>query len=227
MKLNQKKLFVLPALTGLMALTSSLSAQNIIDTTYGVGAGSFELGNYSANTPSNLGGFDPFMRLGGGSTTITGWTVAPGGTDWLSGAGWPTHIGSRSIDLPGAGGTGGLSTSIPTLVGSVYTVSFKSSEIISPTPVVTISVDGIGTIGTSIPPNNPPPFPYGQSPFFTFTAVTPVSVVNFSSTALSSHFGAMIDDVVITGAAIPEPSSALLLSVGVAFGLRRRRNSRA
>ena len=41
---------------------------NIIDSTYGAGAGSFELGTFVNNR------FD-FMPLAPGATTITGWTV--------------------------------------------------------------------------------------------------------------------------------------------------------
>ncbi len=229
MKLNQKHLGILPALAGLVALSCNLSAQNLIDTTYGVGAGSFELGTYAENFSTSLSD-GPYgsMRLAGGSTTITGWTVASGGTDWISGTNWNITNGLRAIDLPAASGTGGISTSIPTLIGSVYTISFKTSEIVSPQTFVAVSVDGIGNITNyALPAVGGPPRAWNQSPFFTFTATSANSIVNFTAPAASLSYGAMIDDVVITGAAIPEPSSALLLSVGVLFGIRRRRADRA
>jgi len=229
MKSNQKKLLVLPALVGFVALSSNLSAQNLIDFWHGAGAGSFELGGpYVTNFTQMLSeGPATAMRLPADSTIITGWTVASGGTDWISGPLWNITNGIRAIDLPAASGTGGLSTRIPTLIGSVYTISFRTSELVSPRVRVGISVDGIGQIANYlIPEDTGPPRLWIPSPFFSFTAIAAESNITFTSPAVSLSYGAMIDDVVITGVVIPEPSSALLLSIGVIFGLRRRRTAR-
>ncbi len=63
----------------MMGLAGSGKANNIIDSTYGTGSGSFENGKFVNN------GAD-YMGLTPSSTAILGWTVGgPGnGVDWLS-----------------------------------------------------------------------------------------------------------------------------------------------
>ena len=67
---------------------------NIVDSTYGAGAGSFELGNFVNN------GFD-YMHLAPGDTTITGWTVGgPGdGVDWITTPGYGADTEICPVDL--------------------------------------------------------------------------------------------------------------------------------
>src|SRR5712664_2800484 len=88
------------------------SGQNIIDQTYGIGAGSFELGNFVDNGQG-------YMPLAAGSTAITGWMVGgPGGGVKLLGP-----ASSKSIDLT-LGTQGSIFTTVPTVPGCFYTLSF-------------------------------------------------------------------------------------------------------
>lgn len=214
---------------GLAASCSHLSAQNLIDLTYGAGAGSFELVNYVNNYDPQVSNRGLAMRLPTGSTAITGWTAGTNGVDIFSPSqNWLASSGAYSVDLIGSGNPGGITTRIPTLVGSVYTVSFQTAEFISFSSYsTTASVAGIGDIGTHNIVGEAANLTFVPSGFYTFTAISPFSDVSFRSNRNSFSFGMIIDDVVITGAAIPEPTSALLLSLGATFGLLRRRVSRA
>jgi hypothetical protein len=106
--------------SALKAVTASVllsgvqaDAQNIIDDTYGIGAGGFELGAYERT--ANDG-----MLLGHGSSIITGWTVGNIG-DGILWLGPPGH--SMAIQL-GINTGGSISTTIPTVPGAAYYFSF-------------------------------------------------------------------------------------------------------
>src|SRR5215470_7730674 len=86
------------------ALSASADV-SLIDQTYGVGAGSFELGNFN-NT--DVDSRPELMRLFSGVTNITGWTITGGtlGGDWLDkslggAAAGNVSNGNRSIDMVG------------------------------------------------------------------------------------------------------------------------------
>ena len=68
-----------------------------------------------------------YDTLGGGDTSITGWTVlalAPGGTiDYVS-TNWPASDGSYSLDLNGTPGPGGIEQTFATYPGQDYQVLF-------------------------------------------------------------------------------------------------------
>lgn len=70
-------------LFSLLASTASAGhsaiSPNLIDTTYGIGTGSFELGIF---VPRGTGNLD-FQSLSNGATTMTGWVVGGIGVDWL------------------------------------------------------------------------------------------------------------------------------------------------
>lgn len=81
---------------------------NIIDDTYGDGAGSFELGTYSGGP--NYMGLAP-----GDSSTIIGWTVGgPGdGVDWCIEPEYAADSGVYCLDLQHTANSS-ISTDIPT-----------------------------------------------------------------------------------------------------------------
>ena len=97
------------------------ASANIIDTTHGAGAGSFELGVHSG------GAFD---SLAVGSTTVTGWTVGgPGdGVDWLNEPAFNASAGVRSIDLQTFFASS-ISTVISTVIGQTYQLTFDSTAV--------------------------------------------------------------------------------------------------
>jgi choice-of-anchor C domain-containing protein len=76
--------------------------------------GSFEL---ASSDPGS------FQRLGVGSTVITGWEVFGSNIDYI-GSFWQPSEGSRSIDLNGNSGPGGIRQTFDTVVGQFYRVTF-------------------------------------------------------------------------------------------------------
>jgi hypothetical protein len=115
MKVNQMTTVLL-----LSMVVEGSQAQNIIDQTYGAGAGSFELGNFIENS-------DEFMALPPGSTAITGWTVSgPGdGIRWLGPA------SAKSIDLT-LNSASSIFTFIPTTPGYLYRLGFDLFPVTEP-----------------------------------------------------------------------------------------------
>ena len=77
---NKFRIF-LYAVCSLMLPNAHATTTNIINSTYGTGAGSFELGSFVAVGT----GFNSYMAIApGDSTTITGWTVGgPGDHGFL------------------------------------------------------------------------------------------------------------------------------------------------
>lgn len=214
--------FYATALAVLVACSdSSLAAVNIIDQTYGVGAGSFELGPYSQNS----GNSGNYMRLAANSTTMIGWTVGgPDGVDWERGPSNPGYDGIYGVDLAGishsgASSSGSVTTTIPTAIGVDYTISFLS-YILGPDPVTGILTAGTLNAEFSSVGINDPSNPTYTSFQYSFTALSTSTAITFA-TFNSGGFGPVIDNVIV---AIPEPSSGLIgLSAILGFSLRRRR----
>ena len=98
----------------------SANAVNIIDNTWGAGAGGFELGSF--NSLTNM------MVLGTGGATITGWTVGgPGdGVDWLASPNWKADTGTHALGLQRTVDSS-IVTTIPTITGKVYQLTFDAS----------------------------------------------------------------------------------------------------
>jgi hypothetical protein len=101
---------------------------NLIDDAYGIGAGSFELGQF---TPIGINELS-FMVLAPGSTTITGWTVGGSGegVDWATDFYGP-DTGDYAVDLRHlTGGSSTTSTVIDTTVNSLYELSFSTASVL-------------------------------------------------------------------------------------------------
>lgn len=75
--------------------------------------GSFEIG-----VPPGV-----YLPLNVGSTAIQEWTVIRGGIDYY-GTGWVSADGSRSLDLNGTPGVGGVAQTFATTPGQKYKVDF-------------------------------------------------------------------------------------------------------
>ena len=101
--------------------TAGMTTANIIDDIYGAGAGSFELGNF-------FDGGGAYMWLSPGATNIEGWTVGgPGdGVDWLLGSYYGADTGLYAMDLQHLSASS-ISTTIPTITGHEYELSFSSA----------------------------------------------------------------------------------------------------
>lgn len=193
------------------------AATNIIDETHGIGAGSFELGAYSQNSGNSFN----YMRLGSGSTTITGWTVGGAdGVDWMTSPSNAAQDGSYSVDLAGAGhidrvSEGSISTTIPTAIGLEYIISFYAyggfEDHIGNLTAGSLNQNFLATGNTDA---TTPIFDFFE---YSFTALSTNTTITFS-TVDGFGYGPVIDNVVV----VPEPSSALLGLIG--FGLLMRRS---
>jgi len=195
------------ALACALARAGAAETQNIIDQTYGIGAGSFELGVY---VPSIEG---DFMRLAPGSTTMTGWTVGgPGdGIKWLG----PQTFGS--VDLTYRSPSS-IFTVIPTVPGYIYGFSFD-----------------LFPAHTGI--NDRLDFWFGNQGFagataddqrvvrkgFQVTATSAETLISFIADYPSTdNQGPFIDNVSVTFERVPEPSTPWVFALGtVGVGLWR------
>ncbi|MEO5716293.1 MAG: DUF642 domain-containing protein [Luteolibacter sp.] len=211
-------------------------AANIIDTIYGIGAGSFELPGHNGPT---------FLTYQEGSMAINGWTVNTVNIDWVKDSVWNASDGHYSLDMNGTNlpnGTpsspGGIQTVIPTTLGSTYRVTFDISGFVSAgntSNPKTMDVTAGGVINSfSLSFIDPGPSVYTgalvtplslswSTRTFEFTATGSSSIVSFLSTVSNGDGSAMLlDNVVIE--AVPEPSSLVLLAgAALGFTMRRRR----
>jgi hypothetical protein len=203
---------IILGVVGAVATTSN-AATNLIDQAHGIGAGSFELGAWVRNGfPGN------HMHLDPGSVVITGWTVGgPAGIDWLAMPDNAPSTGQYSIDLSGTPGIGSISTTIPTVAGTEYLISFDSYGGVETLPLALTVGDLILTLNS---PGNPVPSVEGFTNFqYTFTALGSSTVITFAATPTSYGFGPVIDNVIV---AIPEPSSVAFVGL-FALGLLVKR----
>ena len=201
----------------------ALASTNLIDATYGAGAGSFELGTL---VPRGAG-LANFQSLTNGSTAITGWTVGGVGVDWISGPGYGVNDGVRAVDLGYFEGGGGvISTSIATNIGSVYRLTFAAAAVPG-FPAYTrnghVSAGSLASQGFA--PAFSQPNDFGNQVYedfdFLFTAVATTTSISFSADDPNSGYGPIVDKVSVslesTPGGVPEPGTWAMLLMG--FGL--------
>lgn len=198
----KKAIVALSIVCGLFTQPPPTQAQNLIDATYGAGAGSFELGVYAGDPETG------FMRLPSEATTIVGWVLgnAGGGVDWLSQPQCKAASGNLSVDLVGVMPGSGLSTTIPTISGAVYRISFQTygpNEGTSGRVTAGSLNEVFDAPGTSGSANAT----YKKYEF-TFTANASSTTVTFVPN-FTYGFGPVIDDVSVEATA---PSLAIRLS---------------
>ena len=221
-----------------LALAATLSASvahasvpvaNLIDTTYGIGAGSFELGVF---TPRGAGS-DNFQSLSGSATTMIGWTVGGVGVDWLSKPNYGASDGAHSVDLGWyTGGGGSVSINLPTLQGATYALSFEAAAVWPTYSTYT----NTGTVSAgSLTANFAPAFSaenaFASQVFYTqnyqFIANSSNTVLTIAAATAGTSYGPVIDDVRVSfvSAPVPEPETYALMLAGlglVGFAARRR-----
>jgi len=188
-------------------LVGYAEAYNIIDATYGAGAGSFELGSFINNGVN-------FMSLPSGAATITGWTVGgPGdGVDWLTAPAYGADTGIHAVDLQHLTNSS-IFTVIPTVAGNSYELSFSAASVFG------YGNTGVVSAGSLINQSFTVPFSSMLStqiytPFsFLFTATGSTSEIRFTANDLgNTHYGAVIDSVSVKSVSpSPEPATMFLL----------------
>ncbi len=220
--LSASLLFAIPAFSA-----------NIIDTTYGSGAGSFEAPGFSS--PPN------FITLPDGSTLMTGWTV--GGTntsiDWAKSSVWNASQGGYSIDLNGTvisgnpPAVGSVSTVIPTTAGSTYRVTFDISgflgygnttnpkELSLTAGGITTNYSFFATSTSESYPGSPLVLNWATATVDFVALAGSTSTLTFTSLITNNDSGPLLDNVSVE--LIPEPSAPLLLGLaGTVLAFRRR-----
>ena len=192
---------------------------NIIDNTYGVGAGSFELGNFIDGGGIPYASGTNYMGLApGNSTTLTGWKVGldGDGVDWLIEPGFNADTGVHSLDLQHLQATS-IFTQIPTIIGNIYQLSFAAATRSGFTTTGVVSAGSLlNQIFTATPTLNWSSQTY--TPYsFNFTATSTTTIIRFTPTT-NSGYGPAIDSVSVVSdspTSIPESSSVLgLLALG-------------
>jgi len=220
---NKKRMKLAIGAAALICSPLAFSA-NIIDSIYGVGAGSFEI-------PGHDGPL--FKTVENSSTEIIGWTVNTTNIDWAKAAVWNPSQGDYSIDLNGTpGGPGGIQTVIPTTVGTTYRVTFDigafiaSGNTTNPKTFET-SAAGVTTqfsLSTTDTFVTLPLSVTWTSRTFDFVAIATSSTVSFVSTVATESAGILLDNVSVV--AIPEPGSMTIAALWLTLASLRRRRSK-
>lgn len=146
--------------------------------------------------------------IAGDSTSITGWTVASGGVDYI-GSYWQSEDSSRNVDLNGLT-TGSLSQTFATVIGATYDVSFWLSgnpdnqigtSLTSPSnKVVRVSATGATYSDFSfdvVTKSNTRANMMWENHTYSFVATGVSTTLTFAS-QIAGAFGPAIDNVVIT-----------------------------
>lgn len=143
------------------------------------------------------------------------------------------HGGVQSIDLTGGGNRGfnGVRQSVATTAGADYEISFWVGNQDAAFPAYTLAsavlldIDGttVGTFSNGDDTSadvNWRQFTYG------FQATSATTTITFYNATPSDDLMSGLDDVVLTSAAIPEPTSLALLTVGALGAMRQHRRNR-
>ena len=208
------------------------AATNIIDTTYGAGAGSFELGRF---TPLGTGS-NNFQSLLAGATSLTGWTIGGVGIDWISTPFYGARDGIHAVDLGYyTGGAGSVSTSIATVTGATYNLAFSAAAVAG-LPIYTNA--GHVSAGSLAQQAFAPAFSAANNftnqqytdYSYNFTALSGVTTIVFSADVPGTGYGPVIDKVsaslVSLPSAVPEPATwtMMLVGFGIVGGAMRKRS---
>ena len=204
--------------------------------------GSFESG---VNLPAALPGFrtlsgpaDPFSL--GGTTDISGWTVRNDNIDWIHNDYWQASNGTYSLDLSGLT-PGGISHTVATNPGEVYTLSFDMS--VNPDHrhsdtarrmdffAINTATNSNDLIDNHLLARATRTFADMQwiNLSYTFTATGTSTEIRFASAPSNIDAGGpALDNVVLLGngvvAAVPAPAGFILAGIGAIGLLAARRN---
>lgn len=233
------KTAIIPIIAISSIVAPSAGAASVIDSIHGAGAGSFELPNQAITN---------YVTYRAGSTDLTGWTVGSGSVDHVKNNVWTPSHGNYSLDMNGtlassAPDPGSITTTMATIVGATYRVSFDVSGFIgfsSPAnpKEIELAVQAVNLLDevaelsrTShefFATNNSNSLPLSlswDSHNVTFTATETRTSITFTSKTTTNQSGILLDNVQVTLVAVPEPSAAFLLGTA-ALALAARRSRR-
>ena len=208
-------------LTTICLISTAVVSANLITN------GSFETGAY--NDSAHPG----YTRLAAGATDIDGWLVGGDGLDWYIIEGDTAHFGRNgvngsryAVDLSRDGGAGAYSISqtFATTAGSDYVLSFLLGAPWFDTGI-TVSIAGLSqTYALSRGPQ------YGfdwAAISLDFTAIDAATTLSFTNTK-GGYWAPVIDNVGVENrtSPVPEPSTMLLLGLGLASALSFRKKNR-
>lgn len=194
-----------------LALTAGTAHANLIAN------GSFE--------ESSLNPGSAWIPMGGGDTSITGWTTWGAGVDYM-GTILTASDGSRSIDLNNISPGGGIEQSFGTHAGWTYTVEFDLSANMygGPTPKL-MQVSAAGQSGQFefdyVAAGATAANPAWVHITWVFVGTGSAATLRFEGLS-AGVYGADIDNVVVTGVA-PAPGALTLAALGGLIASRRRR----
>jgi Protein of unknown function (DUF642) len=213
------------ALAGLCAALPA-SAANLIDSTYGAGAGSFELGSFTPGGPAN---FQNFQSLGAGASTLTGWQVGGVGVDWLSEPYYGASDGVHAVDLGWFdGGAGSVSITLPTVTGALYALSFDAAAVPGFPSYTNQGTVSAGSLSASFAPAFSAANDFTGQVFhtqnFNFTAQGLSTTLVLAAAVAGTAYGPVVDrvSVELISAPVPEPGTVLLWTAGLALLAGRR-----
>ncbi len=163
--------------------------------------------------------------LGGGDSSIAGWTTVGGGVDYF-GTSITASDGIHSIDINNTTAGGGVEQTFATTAGWVYTVTFDMSANMFGSPaekVMRVSAGGSSEefVFDYVAAGSTAQDPKWESMEWSFVASGSSSSLRFTGVS-GGVFGAALDNVVVTGA-LPAPSSIAMLGLAGGMLARRRR----
>ena len=186
-------------------------------------------GGFESGASIPAGGF---LELDVGSTAINNWTVLGGGVkviDYIGGY-WVASEGTRSLDLNGNPGPGGVEQVIFTNPGDEYLITFDlAGNPDGPPAIKSLDLSAIGLVSTktmsfSFDVTGKTRNAMGWTTMqMTFVADDNSTTVRFMSND-STPYGPALDNVSVTR--IPAPAAIFLGSIGMGMvgWMRRRRN---
>ncbi len=162
------------------------------------------------------------------STDVSGWTVATGSVDLITGYWQSPPGGGNSIDLDG-NAAGSIYTTFATLTGHSYLVTFEVSgnpDGGDPTKLGIISAGADSQNFSYVTGSNSHGLMNYEQLTFLFTATDTSTTLTFTSADTgNSPYGVVLGNIDVAPHAVPEPITLSLMGAGLAGigALRRRR----
>ncbi|HOW66840.1 MAG TPA: DUF642 domain-containing protein [Candidatus Paceibacterota bacterium] len=185
--------------TGFLLFNLNIEASLLVN-------GSFEEGNYTGNAS--------WTGVSAGGTAVDGWIATQAGFDWhqgtppINGAEFgPAYDSIRMIDLTFWDAWGGIKQEFGTVPGETYTITWA---VASPAGDSTYAVEAAGyTWDFSVAYSGRYNMDW-KTESVSFTALSDLTTLEFKGKT-ANYWGAVIDDVSVRSAPVPEGGTTLAL----------------